>query len=79
MFLSLHRTHMLFSKNRMSSEFSSELSSTINCASLPPGKDETSLEILQNIFLINCSSYYSVIVVLIKQWQTTPLHGVHLH
>lgn len=40
-------THMSFSKNRMSSEFSSVLSSTISSANLLPGNSESSAEDLK--------------------------------
>lgn len=39
--------HMSFSKNRMSSEFSSVLSSTVSSASLLPGNSESSAEDLK--------------------------------
>lgn len=45
--MKIYITHMLFSKNRMSSEFSSILSSTINSASLLPGNSESTADLLK--------------------------------
>lgn len=75
---------MSFSNIRMSSEFSSELSSTVNSASLLPGNSDSSAEVLKatwNTMLLTwrcihvwpCSVVHKTVPDLTSPWPLPPL------